>query len=93
MLPLIRLRVDYTGGFETFNGVQFGQQFVEKVANPKDIVLFTRKRQMREKGEILHLDDVDAHVSELSHNTIEEIVNGYLGAVGAKYVLNKSQNE
>lgn len=84
MLPLIRLRVDYTGGYETFNPIQFGQQFVDRVANPKDIVLFNSKRQARTKGDILHLEDVEAHVSELSHNTIEELVNEYLGTAASR---------
>lgn len=83
-LPLIRLRVDHSGGYETFNAVQFGQQFVDKVANPKDTVLFSKKRQARAKGDILNLDDVEAHVSEQSHETIEGLVNEYLGTVDAK---------
>ena len=82
-LPLIRLRVDHTGGYEPFNTVQFGQQFVGKVANPKDTVLFHKKRQARQRGDILNLDDVEAHVSEQSHETIEELVNTYLGAAEA----------
>ena len=41
MLPLIRLRVDYTG-FSTINAQRFGQQFVGKVANPHDLLLFQK---------------------------------------------------
>ncbi|KAJ1552850.1 Double-strand break repair protein mre11a, partial [Nowakowskiella sp. JEL0078] len=36
--PLVRLRVDYTGGFTTFNPQRFGQAFVDRVANPKDLI-------------------------------------------------------
>ena len=36
-LPLIRLRVDYTG-FSTINSQRFGQKFVGKVANPQDVL-------------------------------------------------------
>ncbi|KAJ3367557.1 meiotic recombination [Allomyces arbusculus] len=43
-VPLVRLKVEYTG-FSTFNPQRFGQQFVGKVANPKDVVLFYRKRR------------------------------------------------
>ncbi|XP_067940899.1 double-strand break repair protein MRE11-like isoform X2 [Watersipora subatra] len=86
-LPLIRLRVDHTGGYEPFHAVQFGQQFVGRVANPKDTVLFTKKRQQKVKGDILNLDDVEAYVSEQSHETIEELVNGYLGAAQTKGAL------
>jgi double-strand break repair protein MRE11 len=41
-LPLIRLRVDYTGGYQTPHPPRFGQRFVEKVANPESILLFQR---------------------------------------------------
>ncbi len=33
--PLIRLRVDTSGGFESFSALRFGQKFVGRVANPK----------------------------------------------------------
>ena len=36
-LPLIRLKVDYTG-FSTINSQRFGQKFVGKVANPHDVL-------------------------------------------------------
>jgi double-strand break repair protein MRE11 len=39
MLPLIRLRVDYTG-FSTINVQRFGQKYVGRVANPHDILLW-----------------------------------------------------
>lgn len=38
-LPLIRLRVDYTG-FTTIHTLRFGQRFVNRVANPNDILLW-----------------------------------------------------
>ena len=43
-LPLVRLRVDYSGGFPTLNPQCFGHQFVGKVANPRDILHFYRRR-------------------------------------------------
>ncbi|KAI9183278.1 meiotic recombination [Blastocladiella emersonii ATCC 22665] len=43
-LPLVRLRIEYSG-FSTFNPQQFGQQFVGQIANPKDVVMFYRKRK------------------------------------------------
>ncbi|XP_029373121.1 double-strand break repair protein MRE11 isoform X2 [Echeneis naucrates] len=46
--PLIRLRVDYSGGFETFNTSRFSQKFVDRVANPKDIIHFLRRREQKE---------------------------------------------
>ncbi|KAJ2374923.1 meiotic recombination, partial [Coemansia sp. RSA 2603] len=41
--PLIRVRVDYSGGFESFHPQRFGLLFVDRVANPRDIVYFYRK--------------------------------------------------
>ncbi len=38
-LPLVRLRIDYTG-FSTINAQRFGQKFVGRVANPHDMLLF-----------------------------------------------------
>ncbi|CAI5693701.1 unnamed protein product [Oreochromis niloticus] len=46
--PLIRLRVDYSGGFEAFNTSRFSQKFVDRVANPKDIIHFVRRREQKE---------------------------------------------
>lgn len=42
--PLIRLRIDHSGGFESFSAQRFGQHYVERVANPKDMVHFHRRR-------------------------------------------------
>ena len=43
MLPLIRLRVVYSR-MEPGTFVRFGQNFVDKVANPKDILHFSKKK-------------------------------------------------
>ncbi|RKP13567.1 Metallo-dependent phosphatase-like protein, partial [Piptocephalis cylindrospora] len=42
--PLIRLKVDYSGGFSTLNTQRFGQQFSDQVANPREILHFHRRR-------------------------------------------------
>jgi len=44
-LPLIRLRVEYTGPFEVENPQRFSNKFVGKVANTTDVVQFYRKRR------------------------------------------------
>ncbi|KXZ44363.1 hypothetical protein GPECTOR_69g456 [Gonium pectorale] len=41
LLPLIRLRVDYTG-YSTVNSQRLGQRFVGKVANPHDMLQWTK---------------------------------------------------
>jgi double-strand break repair protein MRE11 len=67
-LPLIRLRVDYSGGFSTINPQRFGQKFVGKVANPHDVLLF-HKSQKKRTGTSNEIDDemaddVDAEYEE-----------------------------
>ena len=42
--PLVRLKVDYSNGFTSFNPHRFGHLFVGKLANPKDVIFFYRKR-------------------------------------------------
>ncbi|KAJ2850264.1 meiotic recombination [Coemansia brasiliensis] len=42
--PLVRVRVEYSGGFETFHPQRFRGPFVDRVANARDIVQFFRKR-------------------------------------------------
>jgi len=44
MLPLIRLKVESTG-FTTFSTQRFGTPFLKRVANPKEILHFYRKRK------------------------------------------------
>ncbi|MBW0480653.1 hypothetical protein O181_020368 [Austropuccinia psidii MF-1] len=67
MLPLIRLRVEFTRpdgltAYEVGNPQRFGQDFLGQVANPKDVVQFYRKRKIssrKPKNEIdLPEDDV-----------------------------------
>ncbi|EFP81287.1 meiotic recombination [Puccinia graminis f. sp. tritici] len=51
MLPLIRLRVEYSradglSAYDVGNPQRFGQDFLGKVANPKDLVQFYRRRKI-----------------------------------------------
>ena len=50
-LPLVRLRVDYSGGFSTINSQRFGQKFVRKVANPNDLLQFHKSATRRRREE------------------------------------------
>jgi len=42
---LVRLKVEHTG-FSTLNNQRFGARFVSEVANPSDLLLFHRRRQL-----------------------------------------------
>mmetsp|Transcript_19819 Transcript_19819/g.50366 ORF Transcript_19819/g.50366 Transcript_19819/m.50366 type:complete len:637 (-) Transcript_19819:68-1978(-) len=43
-LPLVRVRVDYGGGYHPISGQRFGQQFLNRVANPEDILITIKRR-------------------------------------------------
>lgn len=44
-LPLVRIRVDYSGGYEFENAVRFSNRFVNRIANVDDVVSFIKKRE------------------------------------------------
>ncbi|KAL6844019.1 hypothetical protein ACP4OV_025692 [Aristida adscensionis] len=72
-LPLVRIKVDYSG-FSTINPQRFGQKYVGKVANPQDILIFSKSAKKRQAtGE--HLDDTEKlRPEELNQQTIEALV-------------------
>nr|XP_046245088.1 double-strand break repair protein MRE11 [Scatophagus argus] len=80
--PLIRLRVDYSGGFETFNTSRFSQKFVDRVANPKDLIHFLRRREKKEDIK----DEVSVDYSKIIKTTaaeglrVEDLVKQYFEA-------------
>ncbi|XP_040054239.2 double-strand break repair protein MRE11 isoform X2 [Gasterosteus aculeatus] len=80
--PLIRLRVDYSGGFDTFHTSRFSQKFVEHVANPKDIIHFLRRREQKEDNK----DEVNVDYGSLLKTTaaeglrVEDLVKQYFAA-------------
>lgn len=45
-LPLLRLRVEYTGFPRITNINKFGQKFVGRVANPEDLLLFSKQKKV-----------------------------------------------
>ncbi|KAI1893974.1 hypothetical protein AGOR_G00129180 [Albula goreensis] len=78
--PLIRLRVDYSGGFDVFNAMRFSQKFVDRLANPKDVILFLRARENKNiKGE--ESIDFDMLLSRTSSDVmqlrVEDLVKQY----------------
>ncbi|XP_041851651.1 double-strand break repair protein MRE11 [Melanotaenia boesemani] len=87
--PLIRLRVDYSGGFEAFNTSRFSQKFVDRVANPKDIIHFLRRREQKEDIK----DEVNVDYSKLLKVTaveglrVEDLVKQYFEAAEQKVQL------
>ncbi|XP_018477648.1 double-strand break repair protein MRE11 isoform X3 [Raphanus sativus] len=71
-LPLVRIKVDYSG-FMTINPQRFGQKYVGKVANPQDILIFSKasKKGQREGT----IDDSERlRPEELNQQNIEALV-------------------
>ncbi|XP_053312070.1 double-strand break repair protein MRE11 [Spea bombifrons] len=78
--PLIRLRVDYTGGFEPFNTLRFSQKFVDRAANPKDIIHFFRHKEQKDKKDSVNIDFAKFDrkpVSESMTLRVEDLVKQY----------------
>ncbi|KAI7898478.1 Metallo-dependent phosphatase-like protein [Cokeromyces recurvatus] len=80
-LPLIRIRVDYSGGFEKFNPQQFGHKFINRVANPKDMLMFQKlhpeERNSRRATDII--SDVTIAIPErLDNLRVENLVSEML---------------
>lgn len=73
ILPLIRLKVDYSG-FMTINPQRFGQKYVGKVANPQDILIFSKAAKKREPGEGKIEDSERLRPEELNQQNIEALV-------------------
>uniref|UniRef100_A0A803MH54 Double-strand break repair protein n=1 Tax=Chenopodium quinoa TaxID=63459 RepID=A0A803MH54_CHEQI len=53
-LPLVRVKVDYSG-FMTINPQRFGQKYVGKVANPQDILIFSKASRVKNRSEEIQL--------------------------------------
>ncbi|XP_042314153.1 double-strand break repair protein MRE11 isoform X1 [Sceloporus undulatus] len=87
--PLIRLRVDYSGGFEPFSAVRFSQKYMDRVANPKDIIHFFRHREQKEKNEdeINFGKLVHKPTSEGTTLRVEDLVKQYFQTAEKKVQL------
>ncbi|XP_078173032.1 double-strand break repair protein MRE11-like [Carex rostrata] len=72
-LPLVRIKVDYSG-FSTINPQRFGQKYVGKVANPQDILIFSKAAKKRQSIQ----DPIDEserfRPEELNQQNIEALV-------------------
>ncbi|PLW07467.1 hypothetical protein PCANC_05470 [Puccinia coronata f. sp. avenae] len=80
MLPLIRLRVEYTRPdgqtiYDVGNPQRFGQDFLGKVANPKDLVQFYRRRKIGTRKPKNDIDLPDEEPLENSQGRVSEKVH------------------
>ncbi|KIY62380.1 DNA repair exonuclease, partial [Cylindrobasidium torrendii FP15055 ss-10] len=86
MLPLIRLKVDTTGVSEMGNPHRFGQEFQGRLANPREVLVFTRAKAARaakvtvDQPE-LSIDDPNLSASEkLEKVRVSTLVKEFLAA-------------
>ncbi|CAE6450840.1 unnamed protein product [Rhizoctonia solani] len=86
MLPLVRLKVETTGVSVMSNPVRFSQEFIGRVANPRDVLVFHRAKTMT-KGKVvadepeLSIDDPSIPVAEkLQKVRVQNLVREYLAA-------------
>ncbi|KAK9868394.1 hypothetical protein WJX84_007759 [Apatococcus fuscideae] len=78
MLPLIRLRVDYSG-FSTINTQRFGQHFVGKVANPHDVLLWQKAAARRVRdGSMVEGPEASARPEAADEKQIEDLIQEHL---------------
>ncbi|KAF9022233.1 DNA repair exonuclease [Hymenopellis radicata] len=87
MLPLVRLKVDTTGVSDMSNPIRFGQEFQGRVANPRDLLVFTRSKRAARTGKVsvdqpeLSIDDPDLTSSEkLAKVRVATLVKEFLAA-------------
>lgn len=90
-LPLIRLRLEVTEADQMFHPVQFGQDFTDKVANPSDIVIFSKKFEKVklevELDQKLLKDAYDSKQSGIEVFGIEDVIAKYFEEVSDKHKL------
>lgn len=48
-MPLIRLRIEYTCETQHFNGIQFGQEYQDRVANSNNMILLRMEKKNVER--------------------------------------------
>ncbi|XP_058716484.1 double-strand break repair protein MRE11 isoform X1 [Poecile atricapillus] len=86
--PIIRLRVDYAGGFEPFSVHRFSQKYMHRVANPKDIIHFFRHREQKEKKDIdLNFGKLVSRPAEGTALRVEDLVKQYFQTAEKKVQL------
>lgn len=90
-LPLIRLRIEVTEDCQMFHPIQFGQDYGDLVANPLEMIIFSRKFQQSkhdfelDKG--LIEDAFDQKQSGEESNKVEDVIQKYFENASGKHQL------
>ncbi|OMJ18540.1 Double-strand break repair protein MRE11A [Smittium culicis] len=98
--PLIRVKVEYSGGFEPFFAHRFGLSFVDIVANPRDILLFYKNRKTKlllenpkaltENADFAYNSDEDKTVSG---NKVGKVVESFIETADLSFLVDLELNE
>jgi len=89
--PLIRLRIDISNEYHQINSAVFGQSFMGRVANPKDMVLFKTKRASKMKSNVnLDTEKLDElmEVDDQVRCNIEDVIMEYFANAEPKSKMN-----
>lgn len=76
---LVRVRVEHMG-FSTLNNQRFGAKFVSEIANPGDILLFHRKKDMKLSSTATKKSILPIPPDELEKTNMEDLVKEQLEA-------------
>ncbi|KAI8848999.1 Mre11 DNA-binding presumed domain-containing protein [Chytridium lagenaria] len=92
--PIVRLKVEYTG-FSTINPQRFGQPFVDRVANVKDILQFYRRRAANaDGGKSSRVGERSLTLPEnLSKLHMNDLINEYLSQFNMSLLSENGINE
>ncbi|OMJ21903.1 Double-strand break repair protein MRE11A [Smittium culicis] len=98
--PLIRVKVEYSGGFEPFFAHRFGLSFVDIVANPRDILLFYKNRKTKlllenpkaltENADFAYNSDGEKTVSG---NKVGKVVESFIETADLSFLVDLELNE
>lgn len=93
-LPLIRLRVDYSGGYEVENPRRFSNRFVGRVANANTIVQFHKKNDNIASMAKRKNKYVPAIGEDMAENAnIETFISDYLKEMELSLLPEKGMND
>ena len=74
--PLLRLRVEYTDESQQLNSARFGNEFMEKVSNHSEILLFKKRpAERKSKADVIDTEAMDETSTE--NTTLEDFVKEY----------------
>ncbi|WVO13694.1 DNA repair protein (mre11) [Cryptococcus depauperatus] len=95
MLPLIRLKVETTEAKEMVNPVRFGQEFMDRVANPRSILQYYRRKKATERKpknnpDMPYMDDEEYEDDPTTLTTDEQLSKLRMATLVKQYL--KAQN-